>query len=910
MRALSLRSVPSARRLLGIFAALAFFFSTLTFSVGAWANPMSPASSVSSASSQAKADVSVRATPFEEAGTLALAAGAQAETSASNKPPTVLILSSGLRWDDYLPGKYPAVDGLAKKAVLANLVPLRLPGGTCPIDSWLTLSAGMKASARSVATTACPQPWINAGEALPQWSGYVAAAAGLDSKPSLGAFAKELKRQGVTYAGVGTGAAFVLADEDGYAPADFDNAEDSASLLAWKVATAVSTHDLTVVDADLESYIPFSQIHDAAMAGVEGFVPEDVLHSGEHPAGSLLGEPVPQDETGASVPQALIDETLLEKIEDYGQYNTFRVQAILAALPQGTQVILASLAGVHGSARMQMFMASPQIVGGEAAQGAMLAYAPSLRGNGIAQIYDIVPTLYQWLGIDVSALEQRPAGAALETSGTACENLFCVQNLEQRLDDAAQHSYQIRNHRGGFVSKMIWISVGFLLVSFVLLSRRVGCWLGGRPALVAVVTLAGFTISSVPVSNVLINAYPWWRADNPARALVIGTWGIAVLFAVVMWMAERWRPWSGICLQACATAGVILADAATGSRLMADSVLGFNLLAAARFYGLGNEAFAVMATASLLVIMLVAQGIRDSAGKARGWSQARRLKLALVWLALAGGVVCVIDAAPMMGADFGGVLALAPTLLLAALFLARVRITWARVLLAGVVTVAVGAAAAFADWLRPPQVRTHLGRFAQSVLDGDLWAVLGGKLSTNIRLLTSSTYRWVVLVALVLIVLVMVQAWRLPRQENVTSGTKVAVARRGRLRAFCSRVYRRVSRPWAWLAPRTLPEGELRMLRYERTALVVIAVAMVVAFMLNDSGIVLPGIAAIYLMPLVVVAALRTVARCPSSYEEREGEETSAADAEFDISLANSTAGAQERCRQVRSALGSARGAG
>ena len=52
---------------------------------------------------------------------------------------------------------------------------------------------------------------------------------------------------------------------------------------------------------------------------------------------------------------------------------------------------------------------------------------------------------------------------------------------------------------------------------------------------------------------------------------------------------------------------------------MADSPVGFNLLNAARFYGVGNEAFALLATGTLTVLAFVGVWLRDRTfGRIRG----------------------------------------------------------------------------------------------------------------------------------------------------------------------------------------------------------------------------------------------------------------------------------------------------
>jgi hypothetical protein len=113
-------------------------------------------------------------------------------------------------------------------------------------------------------------------------------------------------------------------------------------------------------------------------------------------------------------------------------------------------------------------------------------------------------------------------------------------------------------------------------------------------------------------------------------------------------------------------------------------------------------------------------------------------------------LVCIVlDGYPQFGSDVGGVLAIVPTaaVLLLSFRGRRIRARAAALIAAG--TVAVLAAFAAVDLSRPPSERTHLGRFAARVFDGDALMVLERKLQANYSVLTSSFFSWVIPIALV-----------------------------------------------------------------------------------------------------------------------------------------------------------------
>src|SRR5690606_36249136 len=112
--------------------------------------------------------------------------------------------------------------------------------------------------------------------------------------------------------------------------------------------------------------------------------------------------------------------------------------------------------------------------------------------------------------------------------------------------------------------------------------------------------------------------------------------------------------------------------------------------------------------------------------------RSRRTAAALI--VLGGGALAVVDGMPGFGADFGGVVATVPALIVFGLLALGIKPSvWklGGALLAGAVAVA---AVALLDYTRPPDARTHLGRFVEQVADGTAWTVIGRKASSNLDL--------------------------------------------------------------------------------------------------------------------------------------------------------------------------------
>ncbi|MBE6485099.1 MAG: hypothetical protein E7Z96_10130, partial [Actinomycetaceae bacterium] len=181
------------------------------------------------------------------------AQGAEAATEQQRN--VVVILTGGLRWDQLDGDLTPELSSYAASGIMSNLVPLATRGAACPVDSWLAMSAGRQISQRPLATRAtCPRPTVFRGFPIQSWGAYEDALAATSSEGSLGTFGAILAEEGVSTQPIGTGAAFVLANPDGTAPSNYQVAPTSNSELAALVSSSASQYDLTIVDADAESY--------------------------------------------------------------------------------------------------------------------------------------------------------------------------------------------------------------------------------------------------------------------------------------------------------------------------------------------------------------------------------------------------------------------------------------------------------------------------------------------------------------------------------------------------------------------------------------------------------------------------------------------------------------------------------
>jgi hypothetical protein len=180
-----------------------------------------------------------------------------------------------------------------------------------------------------------------------------------------------------------------------------------------------------------------------------------------------------------------------------------------------------------------------------------------------------------------------------------------------------------------------------------------------------------------------------------------------------------------------------------------------------------------------------------------------------VLVVAAGTVALAVDGAPGWGADFGGVLTLAPAFTVLALLTAGAAVKPLRLLVAGAAGVAVALGIGVLDALRPPESRSHFGRFVAGIGDGSAAATVHRKLDANLDLLLSGPQTMTVL-----ILTAAVSLWLIRAPAPLTA------------------LYARAP----WLRPALLS-----------------AVAMAwIAFATNDSGVAIPLVAMLVAAPTVL----------------------------------------------------------
>ncbi|MBP2708088.1 hypothetical protein JOL79_30350 [Microbispora sp. RL4-1S] len=425
------------------------------------------------------------------------------------------------------------------------------------------------------------------------------------------------------------------------------------------------------------------------------------IHAGT-PAGTLAASPEPLPPAARLAAVRAADARLGEVLPHLG----------------GAVVVVAGLSD-HGSVP---HLRAAMLSGGGTTGGQWLG-ARSTHRDDMVILPDLTATILTRASVSVPPTV---VGVPVETRPAPDGDLAARVGTLTTADVAGQ---SIRNMGGVFFTVLAVLQVLFYVTAFLLLRRR---------ARLAAVRAAALALAAVPVSTYLVNLTAWARSPQPTLTLVAGIVATAVVLTAVA-LAGPWR--RGVAgasaVIAAVTAAVLLGDLLTGTTLQLNSVMGYTGVVGARYYGLGNIPFALLATAVLLVTTAVADRLVSSGRKVLGVG----LVVAL------GGFAMLLDGWPGVGSDFGGVIAFVPGIAVAALIVAGKRVSIVRL---GAFCVAGGVLVmgiAYLDYLRPAASQTHLGRFVGQVVDGTFLPVISRKLGAMLHTLISPNLMPVVIAA-------------------------------------------------------------------------------------------------------------------------------------------------------------------
>ena len=656
----------------------------------------------------------------------ASAAATRAPVAVGNEPlaapdtndpiPVILVGTGGLTWSDVDAKATPALWSMLRDGSTAALSVRSVFTNTCPIDGWLSLSAGDRAAAagpgkggdRSTSDPCPAVPTVDSG-VVPGWSTYVQAADAkrFGSKPgTLGeTLASNEQCVQAVGPGAGVGAAYVSGAVPRYAAYDASQLTGELSRCRVTLVDVGSLRD----PADLPPGEP------AATASLSG--------SGSTGSGST-GSGTSGAGAGSRAEQAgVIDK---------------RISEVLQAAPSGSDVIVASLSDAGSSERLRLVAAKGPHYGSGTLD------SKSTKQPGLVQSADLTVTLLHAAAVPVPT----GLGGAPLYRGSADDNSESAARDRLRgLIDFDEASHEVHALVPPFFNGVVYTQIAIYLFAAVVWRRDFGST-DLRLRLLRIVRRVAIVAATVPASTFLANLIPWWRFPVPMLAIIasVGLF-VAILSAIAFlgpWGRRLTGPLAAVSL---ATLLVLGIDIMFGGRLQISSLMGLQPVVGGRFYGMGNVTFALFATSAILLCIAVS-GYYVKRG------QPRRAALAVLVVGLAA---VVVDGSPAWGADGGGPPALLPGLAYLVLAILGIRMTWRRGALIGAVTVGLFLLVGFVDSLRPTEDQSHLGRFFESLFNGGAWDIVVRKLEQNISILFGN-YRLALLVPIALVFVIYILA--------------------------------------------------------------------------------------------------------------------------------------------------------
>ncbi|MCB1300696.1 MAG: hypothetical protein KDB28_05405, partial [Tetrasphaera sp.] len=638
---------------------------------------------------------------------LALSLGPAGQAAAAVAAPAapgrvILIGTGGFTWSDVSPDATPYLWHLLGGGSSSTNSVRSVNPNTCPVDGWLSLSAGQRAAAptadgaatRNLKEPCPPLPAVTvtgSHATVEGWAELEKAAASLRFEADPGLLGDQLAGAGIPAVAIGPGAALGLAQSSGevaaYRPVD------------WATATLDSVH---------------AALGDAKVALIDAGAVRD-------PGDLAAGEASP----GTSVADQV------RAVDD-------RIATVAAGLDDQDTLIVAGLSDAGMGSRLR-----PVVVTGPAYGPGQLS-SPSTRIPDLMQSSDLTVTLLRLAGIDTTDLGL--GGALLDTEHRP-NDAAAVERRHLALTDVDNASHEIHPLVPIFFYGLILTQLAIYLFTWRVW-RREGATLAQRTRAIRLVHIVGVLAASVPAATFLANLLPWWRVSHPLPAIV----GAVALFVALIAGLAFLPPWGRHLMGPVAVVGgitmaVLAIDVMTGSRLQQSSLMGLQPVVGGRFYGMGNVTFSIFATASLMLAIAAAHQALRRWGR---WAAA-------AVVAAIGLLTVVIDGNPAWGADGGGPPAYLPGLAYFLLALLGVGMTWRRGAIIALVTAGLFLLVGFLDSLRPAESQSHLGRFFDKLGTGGALDIVIRKAEQNWGILISSPLTVLVPFGLVFVIYVLLR---------------------------------------------------------------------------------------------------------------------------------------------------------
>lgn len=665
--------------------------------------------------------------------------------SASAQPPAervVIVLAPYLTWDDVTPTSTPTIWSLAKRGAVGDINArsrTRDPvESASPLEGALTISAGAWAVPDFTAAAAYnTDEDYEVGDAAEAFRRTTGNQVGDNRIVFLGmpitqrtneerSFAAVLGTLGGAIVAEGGSTAAVGNSDVGYVTGEQRRVRPAA-LAAMSQDGLVALGDVSIrllqedpnapfgIETDLKAFGRALSAVDKATAEAGGPALV-VLDAGDAYRATKFEPQVTPEIAEAQRLSALgtLDEVVRFADERFGD---------------GVVMVVSQASGDPATGRTDGL--GPIVIAGRGWEG--LVTSSSTQRPGLVTNLDVTASVLSMLGIE------RP----VQVLGNEITLVGAPESLDTRiasLQAMNRTAVSVDAAKPGVLNTFVIVTVLSLVLAAVVLvrsrhwsARAVRWW-------VAALRMALLLVLSVPVSSWLMFAWLRWPG-TPAAAVwgLLATTAVVWAGAIALWRYTPVRV--PVAVLSLFTAAVLLVDQWLGAPASFTNSFGYSPLLAARFYGIGNEAAAILFGASVVGIALLFDQWPDAAATTGG----KRIGLPLL-----GAVVVLTAAAPFWGANVGVAIWGVAGFGLAVVLMNGHHVSAKTVFWLMLVVAAVIAAFAAIDLFGGGQ-QTHLARALTSAQQGgvaELWQIVARKAETNARVLTRTNWAYILVATL------------------------------------------------------------------------------------------------------------------------------------------------------------------
>lgn len=654
--------------------------------------------------------------------TLIMAASGRAPSAQASvartpavRPRRLLILSlPGASWTQLTSTGLPNLDRLLSRSAVADLTNLTAKGAAHIGDGYATVSAGTRAASDPTSgglafDTTEPFGVRSAAQEFARRTGLTVSA---------GIVHLGIARLAGANAGEPYGAK-IGALGDALAAAGYDRA-------------VIGNADGAVPDDPASS--TYHRDAATALVGSNGVIPAgsvstDLLQTDRN---APFAERLDPNKVLAAFTSAwrdhsvvLVEASDLARVDSYAHYVTGaqHLRQLHDALVD-TDALAGRLLANVDPARDAVLVISPSHPVGSDSLGVVALAQPggesgylrsaTTRRNGFAAMVDIAPTVLNLLGISApTSMQGQPMSSIHNSTSLSDRRAFLVQAsadglFRDQLVDTVQTVY---------VTYAIVVAVGVALLAWTDRHRRL-------------LLIAALGLLAYPSATYLAGVLHFATSGGIDRFWLVIV-AVSVVVVALCELIGRRTPLGPLIVALALIVGLHLIDAFTGLRLEFNTPFGYSPTIGIRLAGIGNQTFAQLAAAAVLLAGFIAAKARP-----------HRTVLAIGLL----GVTLVALAAPFFGQNFGAALAATPAFVLFAWLVTEQRVRVRHFVALGVIVVVAGLSVGFVDLLRPAQQRTHIGQFFSQVGNHG-WSgftmVIGRKINENLE--TFSNTGWLLL---------------------------------------------------------------------------------------------------------------------------------------------------------------------